>query len=205
MNKLNIATIIFALAATASTFLLAFSALSADFRVKQYTNMDDYYMEIVGSIGYDDYKKFLKAFNGTPHKIVDVWLTSQGGSPSEAAKIANHILKKNRNTVVEKYCQSACMAIFTAGKKRWAFEGVKLGVHQIGLVDGYTFKHSTTYHVKKAAKNIQEMNADEMIIGAKRGIKIGYYIKMMTTPDDQIYNMTRSEAIKWNVVTEYLD
>lgn len=116
-------------------FACAARGYAADIEHHWDDNGDGGYITITGDIEKGDADKFRKLAAGT--KADTVFLSSQGGSLSEAFEIGRIITVSNYTTIVidGDWCSSACALIWIAGGKRFAQPRARIGFHAGYTVD----------------------------------------------------------------------
>ena len=129
--------IIFIRRLVAAFALLIFAApvLASDIQFHKSDDGDGGYISLIGDIKQGDADKFRALAAGT--KADTVFLSSQGGSLSEAFEIGRIITVSNYTTVVidDAWCSSACALIWIAGAKRYAQPRAHIGFHAGYTVD----------------------------------------------------------------------
>lgn len=117
--------------------LLIFAApvLASDIQFHKSDDGDGGYISLIGDIKKGDADKFRALAAGTKADIV--FLSSQGGSLSEAFEIGRIITVSNYTTIVmdDTWCTSACALIWIAGAKRYAQPKSHIGFHAGYTVD----------------------------------------------------------------------
>jgi hypothetical protein len=123
-------------------------------------------------------------------RIAGVSLDSPGGNVREALLFAIGVKGTEVPTIVgpEEQCVSACFLIFAAGKKRFASEQAHIGVHSLvikGEGENLDAKGSTLDLARIAT---EKLRVPPSIIG-----------RMVATPPDKVYWLTRSDLAEMGV------
>lgn len=113
----------------------AMPALAADIQYQKSSNGDGGYITLIGDIQKGDADKFRALAAGK--KADTVFLSSQGGSLSEAMEIGRIVSISSYTTIVmdDDWCSSACALIWIAGAKRFAQPKAHIGFHAGYTVD----------------------------------------------------------------------
>jgi hypothetical protein len=147
------------------TLLVSGAALAADIKVLAVENSKTM-LSLTGEIVPGDKAKPLNAIGlvRDSRPIEAVQLHSPGGSILEAVEIAGVLRVYNVATSVIRgeTCASACFIIFTAGARKFAAPGAKIGVHSAR--DETTGKE-TAAATLAMARFLRELGVSEKIIG----------------------------------------
>ena len=108
------------------------SALAAEFTVRKYSNSENYYIELNGTIEEGDAQRLEDAYLDTRVKAgAELIMFSPGGNGYVMKKVAAMVQKYGLVTRVssEGTCHSACAVIWSHGKRKIADNGAEIGFH----------------------------------------------------------------------------
>ncbi|MEY8120684.1 hypothetical protein AB9F26_21010 [Falsihalocynthiibacter sp. BN13B15] len=120
-----------------------------------------------------------------------VEFSSPGGLVDEAIRGFSAIRNAGMKTVATGECASACSLMFLGGTERTVSMSGSIGVHQWRTDEG-TIDESEA----------QMTSATLIGLITSAGVSEEFYIAGARTPPNKMYNLTRSELVKWGVVRQ---
>lgn len=144
-----------------------------------------------GEITEDSPRALIRALEAAPGTRA-IWLDSIGGAVFSALEMADEIHARGLATVIapEAICASACAYVFMAGRDRVALGG--LGVHQFASDDGWGGMG------EGAAQSVAAAILERM---STFGAPPRFMVKMLETPNDDMYWFTADELVSDGIVT----
>lgn len=160
----------------------------------------------------DDVENLLKILRSDEF-IRQLQINSSGGSVYAAQQISDIIIDFGLDTHVHGDCDSSCVTIFLAGKKRTMSRGSRIGFHQIF----WSAENIASYYDRERGEQgwatpydfaawMYLDTQDEMYAHLKyitsRGVDPGFAIETIRNPQSEMWRPYRAELLKAGVLTE---
>ncbi len=142
-------------------------------------------------------------------QLTTLVLTGLGGPSEPAEEMAQKVALFGLNTEVVGRCESACTYIFLAGKERRLLKDAKLGFHR-GGVKAHNIERGFRMHndAPFTSQNVAEIydraisNAlDDIDMMLQRGVSIDFALKVLETPNEDMWQPSRKELLEAGVLT----
>ena len=160
----------------------------------------------------DDVENLLKILRSDEF-IRQLQINSSGGSVYAAQQISDIIIDFGLDTHVHGDCDSSCVTIFLAGKKRTMSRGSRIDFHQIF----WSAENIASYYDRERGEQgwatpydfaawMYLDTQDEMYAHLKyitsRGVDPGFAIETIRNPQSEMWRPYRAELLKAGVLTE---